>query len=61
MMHDSDPWDAWADEYDQDQALLRQLRPTKAALKRQWHQEAVTELEELGELYGVGSSVIRRW
>ncbi|MEV8022508.1 hypothetical protein AB0O76_40690 [Streptomyces sp. NPDC086554] len=60
-MHDPNPWDAWADEYDQAQALKRHLRPSKAAAKRQWHQDAVKELEELGELYGVDSSVVRGW
>ncbi|MFD9561506.1 hypothetical protein [Streptomyces sp. NPDC059994] len=60
-MNDPDLWDAWADEYDQAQALKRQLRPSKAAVKRQWHQAAVAELEELGELYGVEASVMRRW
>ncbi|MFD5697854.1 hypothetical protein [Streptomyces lasiicapitis] len=59
-MHQPDPWDAWADEYDQAQALKLQLRPTKAAMRREWHQAAVTELEELGELYGVDASVLRR-
>lgn len=53
--------DPSAVEYDQEQAPLRVQRPSKAALKREWHQAAVAELEELGELYGVEVSVMRRW
>ncbi|MEU1071545.1 MULTISPECIES: hypothetical protein [unclassified Streptomyces] len=59
MMRDPDEWAAWADEYDQVQDLKRQLRPTKAAMKRDWHRSAVVELEELGELYGVSPEVLR--
>ncbi|AYG79986.1 hypothetical protein DWB77_02106 [Streptomyces hundungensis] len=52
--------DAWADEYDQEHAGLRVQRPSKAALKREWHRSAVVELEELGELYGVSSDLLKR-
>ncbi|MFE3579410.1 hypothetical protein [Streptomyces vinaceus] len=57
-MTDPDSWDAWADEHDQEQAR-RRLRPSKAAAKRRWHQDAMTELHELGELYGVSPDVVK--
>lgn len=49
----------WADEYDQEHVPLRSQRPSKAALRREWHRSAVVELEELGELYGVSSELLR--
>ncbi|WP_189859087.1 hypothetical protein [Streptomyces noursei] len=58
MMHDPD---LWADEYDQAQDLKRHLRPTKAAMRREWQRAAVAELVELGELYGVDAAVMRKW
>ncbi|MER5441138.1 hypothetical protein [Streptomyces sp. NPDC002790] len=36
-------------------------RPTKAAEKRSWQQEALFEMQELGELYGVQASLLTRW
>lgn len=54
-----DAWDSWADEYDQEQAHLRAQRPSKAALKREWHRSAVVQLEELGELYGVSPELMK--
>ncbi|MFD7017199.1 hypothetical protein [Streptomyces sp. NPDC059928] len=51
--------DAWADEYGQEHGGLRVQRPSKAALKREWHRSAVVELEELGELYGVASDLLK--
>ncbi|WP_327377681.1 hypothetical protein OG393_29265 [Streptomyces sp. NBC_01216] len=57
-MTDSDPWDAWADEYGQGQ-FLRRRQPSKAAAKRRWHSEVLTELDELGDLYGVSPDVVK--
>ncbi|MES9589975.1 hypothetical protein ABWK57_14100 [Streptomyces sp. NPDC094045] len=34
-------------------------RTTKAAEKRSWRQDALFELSELGELYGVDQDVLR--
>ncbi|MER6380783.1 hypothetical protein ABT274_12470 [Streptomyces sp. NPDC001127] len=34
-------------------------RPSKAAEKRQWIQDALFELSELGELYGVDPNSLR--
>ncbi|WP_030706481.1 hypothetical protein [Streptomyces sp. NRRL F-2580] len=56
-MTDPEPWDAWADERDQEYAPYRGRQPSKAAVKRRWHQDARTELHELGELYGVSPDV----
>ncbi|OLZ74255.1 hypothetical protein AV521_00740 [Streptomyces sp. IMTB 2501] len=52
-------FDSWADDCDHEQARLRAQRPSKAALKREWHRSAVVELEELGELYGVSPEVLK--
>ncbi|MFJ7901904.1 hypothetical protein ACIQ6V_15675 [Streptomyces sp. NPDC096198] len=52
-------WDAWADEHGHEHAPLRDQRPSKAALKREWHRSAVVELEELGELYGVSVELVK--
>ncbi|GAA4104580.1 hypothetical protein [Streptomyces hundungensis] len=51
--------DPWADELGQEQARFRAQRPSKAALKREWHRSAVVELEELGELYGVSPELLK--
>lgn len=36
-------------------------RPSKAAEKRSWRQDALVEVQELGELYGVQASLLTRW
>ncbi|MFD9563395.1 hypothetical protein [Streptomyces sp. NPDC059994] len=58
-MTDPTLWDAWADERDQDYVRHRGSQPSKAAVKRRWHQDARTELQELGELYGVSPDVMK--
>ncbi|MGK5626989.1 hypothetical protein [Streptomyces sp. URMC 123] len=52
-------WGPRADEYDQELAHLRARRPSKAALKREWHRSAAVELEELGELYDVSPELLK--
>ncbi|UFQ16400.1 MULTISPECIES: hypothetical protein [Streptomyces] len=34
-------------------------RPSKAAEKRSWQQDALFELSELGELYGINAEALR--
>ncbi|MBB5123212.1 hypothetical protein [Streptomyces eurocidicus] len=40
-------------------AALGRLRLSKAARRRGWRQEALSELVDLGELYGVDPAAIR--
>ncbi|WP_424214794.1 hypothetical protein ACN20G_23500 [Streptomyces sp. BI20] len=58
-MTPADAWDTWADDYDQEQARLKEQRPSKAALKRGWHKSAVLELDDLADLYGVNPAALR--
>jgi hypothetical protein len=34
-------------------------RPTKAAQRNEWRQDALFELEELGDLYGIDPEAVR--